>query len=333
MAFRHVGVGFLEDLLTSLRAIGEPTRLRLLALCAQGDVTVTELTQVLGQSQPRVSRHLKLMCEGNLLERFREGAWVFYRLARHGKGAATARAVLDLLPKDDAVLAVDHSRLLAIKQARAAAAQAYFRENAERWDELRALHLGDRKVEAALVEAVGTGRIGSLLDIGTGTGRMLQLFGPLAEEGIGLDQSREMLAVARSHLEADGLSHCTVRQGDMYRLPFPAPRFDLTIIHQVLHYADDPALVVHEAGRVLKPGARLAVVDLAPHAMEELRDQHNHRRLGFSDEEVGGWCEAAGLSGLTARRLPGGPLTVVIWIASRPAAMPANQTSATGALA
>ena len=323
----------MEELLSSLRAIGEPTRLRLLALCAAGDVTVTELTQVLGQSQPRVSRHLKLMCEANLLDRFREGAWVFYRLARHGGGAATARSVLNLLPKDDPVLAIDQSRLLGIKQARAAAAQAYFRDNAERWDELRALHLDDSKVEAALIDALGDTRINALLDIGTGTGRMLQVLGPRASEGTGVDQSREMLAMARSHLEADGLRHCTVRQGDMYRLPFSAPQFDLEIIHQVLHYADNPGLVVAEAGRVLVPGGRLVIIDLAPHQMEELRNVHNHRRLGFSDEEVRGWCESAGLLDLSVKRLPGGPLTVVIWIATRPALAHSNNQSATGAMA
>jgi SAM-dependent methyltransferase len=323
----------LEELLSSLRAIGEPTRLRLLALCAAGDVTVTELTQVLGQSQPRVSRHLKLMCEANLLDRFREGAWVFYRLARHGGGAATARSVLNLLPKDDPVLAIDQSRLLGIKQARAAAAQAYFRDNAERWDELRALHLDDSKVEAALIDALGDTRINALLDIGTGTGRMLQVLGPRASEGTGVDQSREMLAMARSHLEADGLRHCTVRQGDMYRLPFSAPQFDLEIIHQVLHYADNPGLVVAEAGRVLVPGGRLVIIDLAPHQMEELRNVHNHRRLGFSDEEVRSWCESAGLLDLVVKRLPGGPLTVVIWIATRPPLAHSNSQSATGVIA
>lgn len=307
----------MEHLLAALRAAAEPTRLRLLSLCAQGELTVSELVTVLGQSQPRVSRHLKLMCEGGLLERFREGAWVFYRLARSGAGGDLARRALELLPSHDPQLARDNARLAAIKQARAEAAAAFFDANAGRWAELRGLHVDEAEVEAAVLAAFAGHEVGDLLDIGTGTGRLLELLGPQVRRGEGLDASREMLTLARARLEAAGLRHCGVRQGDMYALPFDDAAFDAVVIHQVLHFADSPALAVAEAGRVLRPGGLLLVVDFAPHELESLRIEQNHRRLGFSDAEVSLWCDEGGLAMKRILGLPGGPLTVTLWLAER----------------
>lgn len=320
----------MEEVLAGLRAVAEPTRLRLLALCAHGDLTVTELTQILGQSQPRVSRHLKLMVEAGLLERFREGSWAFYRLAENGAGAALARRVLDLLPGGNAVLDLDAERLEGIKRERASAAAAYFGANAGQWHSIRSLHVDEAEVEAALAAIAAAAPVGDLLDIGTGTGRILEVLGPQVERGLGVDASREMLAVARANLERAGLRHCHVRQADMYQLPLAAASFDLVTIHQVLHFAERPAAVVAEAARVLRPGGRLAVIDFAPHALESLRDEHSHRRLGFADAEVRGWFRAAGLDPLPARPLPGDPLTVTIWVAARPGAA-ARQAATTGA--
>ncbi|MGE5514623.1 MAG: ArsR/SmtB family transcription factor [Bacteroidota bacterium] len=321
----------MEAVLTGLRAAAEPTRLRLLSLLSQGDLTVSELTHILGQSQPRVSRHLKLMCEAGLLDRFPEGAWVFYRVAARGAGAALAQALLDLLPGDDPVLALDQQRLEAVRAARATKAQDYFTENAERWDEIRGLHVDDREVERALVAAIAGRTVHDLVDMGTGTGRVLEVLAPHVERGIGVDLSREMLAVARANLERASLRHCMVRQGDITQLPLPAAAADMVTIHQVLHYAVDPAAVVAEAARVLQPGGLLVVVDFAPHQLEALRDEHAHRRLGFSDTEVAGWLRAAGLEPGPVTRLPGQHLTVVLWTAIR-AAQPAplKKTIATG---
>lgn len=313
----------MQQVLTALRAMAEPTRLRLLALCAQGELTVSELVGLLGQSQPRVSRHLKLLCDGGLLERFREGAWVFYRVAARGPGAALARHALALLPAGDAVLTRDNARLAVLKQARSAAAAAYFRDNAAHWAELRSLHIDDAEVEAALRRALGDRPIADLLDIGTGTGRILEVLAPLAERAEGIDASREMLAIARAKLEEAGLRHCGVRQGDMYALPFTDASFDAAVIHQVLHFVESPAAVVAEAARVLRPGGRLAVVDFAPHELESLRAEHSHRRLGFSDAEVSAWCDAAGMHMASILRLPGDPLTVTIWLAACPSPSPA----------
>jgi ArsR family transcriptional regulator len=307
----------MEHVLAALRAAAEPTRLRLLSLCAQGELTVSELVTVLGQSQPRVSRHLKLMCEGGLLERFREGAWAFYRLSRDGAGGELARRCLDLVPGDDPQISRDNARLAAIKQARSEAAEAFFDANAGRWAELRGLHVDEAKVEAALLAAFERRGVHDLLDIGTGTGRLLELLGPKVQRGEGIDASREMLALARARLETAGLRHCGVRQGDMYALPFADAGFDAVVIHQVLHFADNPALVVSEAGRMLRPGGLLALVDFAPHQLEALREEQNHRRLGFADAEVEGWCASAGLAMKNIVSLPGGPLTVTLWLAER----------------
>lgn len=309
----------MEEILAALRAIAEPSRLRLLILCARGELTVSELAQILGQSQPRVSRHLKLLCEAGLLDRFREGSWVFYRLSS-GSAGALARHLVETCGESDQTVALDLQRLAAIKRQRAEVATAYFRDNAAQWDRIRSLYIDEREVEAALVEIVGAEAPRDLLDLGTGTGRMLEVLGPRVVHALGIDQSREMLAVARVNLERAGLGNGIVRLGDMYQLPLADSCFDAVVIHQVLHYADRPAAALTEAARVLRPGGMLVLVDFAPHALEFLRDEHAHRRLGFADAEIAEWCRAAALEPAAPRHLPGDPLTVVIWTAHREAA-------------
>jgi ArsR family transcriptional regulator len=313
----------INQLLAGLRAGAETTRLRLLALLAQGEMTVSELTQILGQSQPRVSRHLKLMCEAGLLERLPEGSWVFYRLARPNAetgsaGAALARKLADLLPYDDPVLARDLQGFFAVREARAEAAAAYFRANAEHWTEIRSLHIDEREVEQALLALLPAERATDLLDLGTGTGRIVELYGDRGANAVGIDQSREMLSVARANLARPNLRHCYVRQGDMYRLPWPGPSFDAVTIHQVLHFADDPGRVIGEAARVLRPGGRMVIVDFAPHDLDHLRKEHAHRRLGFADGEVAAWIAEAGLVPEPVVHLPGSQLTVSLWAGDKP---------------
>lgn len=310
----------MEYLLAALRAMAEPTRLRLVVLCARGELTVTELTQILGQSQPRVSRHLKLLCEAGLLDRFREGSWVFYRLSQSNPAGVLARQLVAACDDADPTIVLDLQRLSAIKRQRADVASAYFRENAAQWHRIRSLYVDEREVETALVDIISSADPRDLLDIGTGTGRMLEILAPRVERALGIDQSREMLSVARVNLEQAGLENGSVRLGDMYQLALPDASFDAVVIHQVLHYADRPAAAIAEAARILRPNGILVLVDFAPHALEFLRDEHAHRRLGFADAEVAEWCRAAGLDPASPRRLPGDPLTVVIWTAHRPAA-------------
>jgi SAM-dependent methyltransferase len=315
----------MEHLLAALRAVAEPTRLRLVVLCARGELTVSELTQLLGQSQPRVSRHLKLLCEAGLLDRFREGSWVFYRLSQSGPAGVLARQLVAACDDADPTIALDLQRLAAIKRQRADLAAAYFRENAARWHHIRSLYVDEREVEAALVEIVASADPRDLLDIGTGTGRMLEILAPQVEQAVGIDQSREMLAVARVNLEQAGLDNGRVRLGDMYQLALPDASFDAVVIHQVLHYADRPAAVVAEAARVLRPQGILVLVDFAPHGLEFLREEHAHRRLGFGDGEIAEWCRDAGLDPAPPRPLPGDPLTVMIWAATRRSAAVVSQ--------
>ncbi len=310
------------ELLAALRAVAEPSRLRLLVLCARGELTVSDLAQILGQSQPRVSRHLKLLCDAGLLDRFREGSWVFYRLSssRLSSGSAAgalSRHLVAACDQSDETIALDLQRLAAIKRQRAELAAAYFRENAAQWHRIRSLYVGEREVESALADIVGAAAPRDLLDIGTGTGRMLEILGPRVANALGIDQSREMLASARVNLERAGLANSIVRLGDMYQLPIADASFDAVVIHQVLHYADRPAAALAEAARVLRPRGTLILVDFAPHALDFLREEHAHRRLGFADADIDEWCRAAGLEPAPPRHLPGDPLTVVIWTACR----------------
>jgi ubiquinone/menaquinone biosynthesis C-methylase UbiE len=307
----------MDELLAALRAAAESTRLRLLVLCARGELTVSELAQILGQSQPRVSRHLKLLCDAGLLDRFREGSWVFYRLSSGTAASALVQHLVAACGEVDRTIALDLQRLAMIKRQRAELAAAYFRENAARWHHIRSLYVDEREVEAALTEILAAASFHDLLDIGTGTGRMLEILGPYVGHALGIDQSREMLAVARVNLERAGLANGTVRLGDMYQLPLPDACFDAIVVHQVLHYAERPADAIAEAARVLRPEGVLIVVDFAPHTLEFLREEQAHRRLGFADGEVADWCRAAGLEPAQPRHLPGDPLTVAVWTAYR----------------
>jgi len=306
-----------------LKAAGETTRLRVLALLAEAELTVSDLTEILRQSQPRISRHLKLLAEAGLVERFREGSWAFFRMADRAVAADVARAVLSRLDPADPVIVRDRERLAAVRAARAAAAQAYFRAHAAEWDRIRALHVADTAVESAIGEALGERPFRSLLDLGTGTGRMLELFGPHIERGLGIDLSLEMLAIARSRLERAGQKHLSVRQGDIYDLALPRESFDVVLIHQVLHFLDDGGRAIAEAARMLRPGGRLLVVDFAPHDLEFLREAQAHRRLGFAPETVSQWMTAAGLDVVAHRTLPpdagsDGKIAVSLWLARDP---------------
>ncbi|HET7912804.1 MAG TPA: metalloregulator ArsR/SmtB family transcription factor [Pseudolabrys sp.] len=312
-------LGF-EALNSALKAAGEETRLRVLALLAEAELTVSDLTDILRQSQPRISRHLKLLVEAGLVERFREGTWAFFRLAEHGGGSDVARALLDKLNPADQTIARDRDRLASVRAARAAAAQTYFRRHAADWDRIRKLHVADAAVEEEIRAALADKPFRSLLDLGTGTGRMLEMFGPDIERGLGLDLSLDMLLLARDRLERAGLKNCSVRQGDIYDLPLADDTFDVVILHQVLHFLDDGARAIREAARVLRPGGRLLVVDFAPHEQEFLREQFAHRRLGFAPETVTQWITASGLEPAMHKSLAPEPdsegkIAVSLWLA------------------
>lgn len=286
----------LDSLVDVLKAAGEPTRMRLLALLSAGDLTVTDLTEILGQSQPRISRHLKLLAEVALIDRYQEGAWAYFRLRQEGRRVALIRELLASAAADDAILARDAIRLATLKRTRAEKAQAYFSRNAAEWDKLRRLHIAEGDVEAALKAMVGDEPVDSLLDLGTGTGRILQLFEGIYRRGIGVDASRDMLAVARSNLDRAGITKASIRHGDIFNLPLDGQSFDLVTIHQVLHYLEEPEAAIAEAARMLVPGGRLVIIDFAPHGLEHLRDEHAHARLGFSHQTMGDWLQKANLS-------------------------------------
>jgi ubiquinone/menaquinone biosynthesis C-methylase UbiE len=295
------------------QALADPTRLRVIALLRLMELSVGELAQVLGQSQPRVSRHLKILADAGVLERRKEGSWVFLTLA-DAQRVDPLFAVVDEWSDaaTQALFTSDAARTESIRAERAEAANRYFAGHAEVWDQIRSLHVAESEVERAIDAALGKRPIGRLVDIGTGTGRMIELFGPRALHAIGIDRSSDMLRVARVKLEAAGIQS-SLRQGDMYALPLGDGCADSVIIHQVLHYAHSPAAAIAEAGRVLAPGGTLLVVDFAAHEREELRDRDAHIRLGFEDEVMAGWFAAAGLEVDQVQHLEGGELTVTLW--------------------
>lgn len=295
------------------QALADPTRLRIVALLRLMELSVGELAQVLGQSQPRVSRHLKILADAGVLERRKEGSWVFLNLSEPER-IEPIFALIDgwADPATQALFASDAARTETIRAERAEAANRYFAGHAEVWDQIRSLHVAESEVERAIDRALGKRPLGRLVDIGTGTGRMIELFGPRASQAIGIDRSSEMLRLARVKLEAAGISS-SLRQGDMYALPLADHSADCVIIHQVLHYAHSPAVAIAEAARVLAPGGTLLVVDFAAHEREELREQDAHIRLGFEDEVMAGWFASAGLQVDEIQHLKGGELTVTLW--------------------
>ncbi len=308
----------MEHLLSSLRAAAEPTRLRLLALAARGAFCVMEFTEILGQSQPRLSRHLKLLCDCGLLDRVREGANVWFALPT-GEDGALPRELVARLPGDDPVLEADRRQAARVLAERARIASESFRQKGADWDEMRALDLPAQAVEDALLSLVPPGPEGRLLDIGTGTGRVLELLAPRVREGLGVDASKAMLALARARLSAPGLAHCAVRLADMYRLPLADRSFDTVVLQMVLHHAEDPAGAVQEATRVLSPNGRLLVIDLAEHNRTDLTAKLAHRWSGFSDDTINRMFTSAGVEWRDPVAIPG-TLPIRIWPAVRVAA-------------
>jgi ArsR family transcriptional regulator len=295
------------------QALADPTRLRILALLRIMELSVGELAQILGQSQPRVSRHLKVLSDARVLERRKEGSWVFLTLSDPERTEPMFELIDSWSDETTrALFAADGARTEAIRADRVEAANRYFTTHAEVWDQIRSLHVAESEVERAIDRSLGSRPLGRLVDVGTGTGRMIELFGPRASGAIGIDRSSEMLRLARVKLEAAGIAS-SLRQGDMYALPLADETADSVIIHQVLHYAHSPASAIAEAARVLAPRGTLLIVDFAAHDREELRATDAHIRLGFDDEMMIGWFGSAGLTVDRIEHLKGGELTVTLW--------------------
>ncbi len=308
----------LSLMVDTMKAASESSRLRILLLLSRGDLTVSDLTEIMNQSQPRVSRHLKLLLEAALIERYQEGSWAYFRLSDLEGARQFILGLVSRVDTNDPQVERDLERLSAVKQRRRDRAAEYFSANAAGWDKIRTLHAPDRNVEGKLLEMAGDRPINFMLDLGTGTGRMLEIFSGHYRRAIGIDLSREMLAMARSNLEQAGITHAQVRHGDVCTSPVDRDSCDLITIHQVLHYFDEPALVIKEAARVLRPAGRLVIVDFAPHSHEFLRNEYAHVRLGFSDAQMGEWLSESGLELVEIATIEGASdekndLVVKIW--------------------
>jgi ArsR family transcriptional regulator len=316
-----------NDLLTkALKASGEPTRLRILALLHQGDLSVGELVDILGQSQPRLSHHLKTLTQAGLVERLPEGSWVYYRTARHGQASRLLATIFNCLDTASEPFAADRIALTKVRGTRAQSAEAYFSSIADDWDNIRSLHFPTAAIETALLDITNKGPFEKQIDLGTGTGRMLTLFAPRVKDAEGLDISHHMLTVARANLARSGVAHARVRQGDVTATPFEDATADLVTIHQVLHFMDDPSAVIHEACRLLKPGGELVIIDFATHELDFLREKQGHKRLGIRNADMEAWCADAGLTVSPPHRIDPPEtleqgLSVLIWKAIRPSSI------------
>jgi len=312
-----------QTLVQALKAAAEPTRLRILMLLRAGELNVKDPTEILGQSQPRISRHLKLLAEAGLVERFLDGSWVYFHVSDRTPGGRLTLGLLDVVDGADPVAGRDRERAETLKKERERVAQEYFRAHAGEWDRLRSLHVAEREVEAAIRTALGPGPFRLLLDLGTGTGRILELMADRFDRGLGFDVNQPMLAMARAKLTAAGHATAQVRHGDLYQLPVADTVANAVVMHQVLHYLSEPQLAIREAARALAPGGRLLIVDFAPHNLEFLREAHAHERLGFAREQVDQWLIEAGLQVREPCDLPAPPdspgekLTVSLWLAER----------------
>jgi ubiquinone/menaquinone biosynthesis C-methylase UbiE/DNA-binding transcriptional ArsR family regulator len=314
----------MDTLIDALKAVAEPTRLRIVASLESCELTVSEICLVLGQTQPRVSRHLRLLTEAGLLRRHAEGTNAYYGLHPYAEGQGVIAAIAPLIDRSTPALRRDQARLESVRSGRADRAAEYFAEVAEEWDQLREMHAPMSEVEEAMLAAVPSPVVGSVLDIGTGTGRILEVFADRTANGLGVDLSRQMLGVARARLDDDRLSHCTVRQADIYDLDVDDGSQDVVILHHVLHFLSDPASALEVATRVLAPGGTLLIVDFAPHLVERLRTDHAHSHLGFAGADIAEWCYASGLENVVIEQFPPPPdsgdeaLTVTLWAAVNP---------------
>lgn len=315
------------------RALADPTRLRIFHLLRAMELAVGEIAQVVGQSQPRVSRHIRILAEAGLIDRRKEGSWVFLTPGQ-GEAARAMRGWFDAVvpsAEEQLWMEADLARLAAVRADRARAAAQYFAEHAEEWDAIRSLHAPEVEVETAMVKLLSDRPIGQLLDVGTGTGRIAELFGDVASGVIALDRSPDMLRFARAKLPADGEKY-RLMVGDFNELPIEDAAADTAILHQVLHYAQAPERAVVEVARVLAPGGRLMIVDFASHDLEDLRTRAAHARLGFSDEQIAGWFAQSGVDLAAVETLSGGALTVKIWLGERRAANVRAINEATGSV-
>jgi len=310
----------LHDMVGILNAMSSDTRLRILSLLSEGDLTVSDLTMILCQSQPRVSRHLKLLSDAHLISRHQEGAWAYFHLEEESPARDLLCLTLSQLSMKDNLLEADRRHLSEVRQKRQQKAAAYFSAHAGEWDSLRRLYVDETRIEQALLRLIGNAKIETMLDIGTGTASMIKLFAPIVNRAIGIDNNHAMLAVARANLEQHNIAHAQLRVGEAASLPFEARSFDLITLHQILHFLENPQTAIEEAARVLRQGGRLILVDFAPHAYEFLAEQHAHVRLGFSDAAIERWLQKSALTLDDVQNIAPPPaeqdkkLTVKIWI-------------------
>ncbi|MEP6341692.1 MAG: metalloregulator ArsR/SmtB family transcription factor [Maricaulaceae bacterium] len=287
----------MDSLASILKTLGHPDRLRILAILSHGDFTVSEITKVMGLSQPRVTQYINTLEAVGILERLKEGSWVFSRLRRqNAKNWAIVSAVLSQLPDDDAVLMADFRRLGEIKTARAEAANAFFAQAANDQDQLGIEYLPREDIDAELRSLLGDGPHELLVDLGTGSGRVLTVLADLFGRGIGIDNSRDMLGVARHSLNKSELTHMRVRQGDLNNTGLVGSDASVVTLHQVLHYLERPAEAIAESARLLSDHGQLIIIDFDSHDFDDFRDRFAHRHLGFSDNTIATYFKSCGLT-------------------------------------
>jgi ArsR family transcriptional regulator len=288
--------------LDSLSALSDPVRCRMLRLLDDHELTVSELCAILQLPQSTVSRHLRILSDGGWASSRRDGTSRYYSLVRGDAGLAQVwqltRAELEV--RRAVELSQDARRVAAVMARRRETSVQFFAGASDEWDRLRAEMFGRDFGPMALLGWLPSEWV--VGDLGCGTGALLPLLAPHVSRVIGVDASDEMLAAAR--VRASDLANVELRKGSLESLPIDDRSLDAAALMLVLHHVPSPAAAMAEAARVLEPGGRLLIVDMAPHEREEYRHEMGHVWLGFSDEQMRRLLEQAGFTGIQVLALP-----------------------------
>ena len=272
------------------KAQADVTRIRLLNLLLHHELNVNEIVMVMGMGQPRISRHLKILTDCGLLKSRRDGLWVFYSASKDGRGGNFNEFYYKFIA-GDSELNSDYAAMKGVLEEGSRERTRFFDSIASNWDDIKQSIFGDLNISSEILERIKQCDVAA--DLGCGTGELLPYMKQKAKRVIGVDKSPKMLEEAEHRLASNGRG-IELRIGEIEHLPMRDGEADTAVINMVLHHLPSPDAGIHEAGRVLKSGGSLIIVDLEKHQNEEMRKNYEHRWLGFTRKNIERWLGAGG---------------------------------------